>query len=301
MGTWGTGLYASDFAADLRTTIRAVLRLPFEPDRLAEIVAATEPTAAANAADEDHSNFWLVLADQFARHGVRSDQVVEKTLEIIDSGRDLDMQAQLGQSASGLEKRRRVLADLRERIVASPAAGARKVLKAPQPFVMDVGDALIYPTCGGQCRNPYVAHLERLKIYGPNGGQVWTPDGWGALVIVTRGHTFGFFAWYRPVVVRRGWDHAPDLGMLRQGEWRLESPGTCSTTHFRRMGLEKAGRFDIDAGKLEGSFGPQGPGDAQAIRDISIANVMHVVASSSARPSASLLQQHAVPIGALIR
>ena len=34
MGRWGTGLYSGDFAMDLRSTIRAVARLPFSADRL---------------------------------------------------------------------------------------------------------------------------------------------------------------------------------------------------------------------------------------------------------------------------
>ena len=42
MGTWGTGLYGGDFAADLRTTARAVLRLPLDADRLVQILAETE-------------------------------------------------------------------------------------------------------------------------------------------------------------------------------------------------------------------------------------------------------------------
>ena len=296
MGTWGISLYSGDFAADLRSTIRAVIRLPFDPDRLAGIVIDADHAAARNPDDEDHTTFWLVLADQFARHGIRSEQVIKTALQIIDSGKDLDMQSRLGQTAAGLEKRRRVLVELRERIVKPPATGTRKVLHGPQAFVMDVGDALIYPTCVGQCRNPYAVRLDRLKIYGPKGGQIWTPDGWGALVIVERGLTFGFFAWYRPIVLRREWSSAPDLAGLRDEEWRLETPGTCSPTHFRRMGFEKVGTFDVDEGRLRERYGPLRPGDAQAIGDISIANRLHVLASGSTRPVAKAPPKHVVRI-----
>jgi hypothetical protein len=30
MGVWGAGLYSSDMAADLRATIKSVLRLPYD-------------------------------------------------------------------------------------------------------------------------------------------------------------------------------------------------------------------------------------------------------------------------------
>ena len=36
MGVFGTGLYSGDFAMDLRSAIKAVSRLPFEPGRLVE-------------------------------------------------------------------------------------------------------------------------------------------------------------------------------------------------------------------------------------------------------------------------
>jgi hypothetical protein len=65
MGTWGAGLYSGDLAMDLRSTIGAVTRLPFEGDRLVEILCEAEPGAANNPEDEEHTVFWLVVADQF--------------------------------------------------------------------------------------------------------------------------------------------------------------------------------------------------------------------------------------------
>jgi len=70
MGVFGTGLYAGDFALDVRSTVAAVLRLPLDPDRLVDIVHGTEPSVADNSSNEDHTTFWLVIADQFAKRGV---------------------------------------------------------------------------------------------------------------------------------------------------------------------------------------------------------------------------------------
>jgi hypothetical protein len=276
MGSWGTSLYSGDFAADLRNTIRAVLRLPFDTDHLARIIADAEPRAARDPEDEDHTTFWLVLADQFARHGVAAGTVTEAALRIIDADRDLEMQRRLGQDAKGLEKRRDVLAAVRARLVNPPAPSKRRVLREPQPFVMNVGDALVYPTCGGQCRNPYDVR-DRLKIYGPAGGLTWTQDGWGALVAVERGLTFGFFAWYRPIVIRIAWESTPDLEALRREEWHLAQPGTCSSAHFRRIGFANVGRFSVDAARLHEQYPDLRPGDSQAISDITIANRLKVL------------------------
>jgi hypothetical protein len=46
MGVWGPGLYSGDFAADLRQAIRAVVRLPFEAEKLVDILVSMEPSAA---------------------------------------------------------------------------------------------------------------------------------------------------------------------------------------------------------------------------------------------------------------
>jgi hypothetical protein len=92
MGVLGTGVYAGDFAMDLRSSIGAVVRLPYEPDRLVEVLCETEPAAAGNPQDCDHTVFWLVVADQFARRGIVSAKARETGLRIIESGSDLAMQ-----------------------------------------------------------------------------------------------------------------------------------------------------------------------------------------------------------------
>jgi hypothetical protein len=139
MGTWGTSFYGSDFAADLRNTIRAVSRLPFDDERLAEIVAGTASDVALNPSDEDYCNFWIVVADQFLRRGITSTLVRDTALRIIDSGQDLETQRALGQSAGGLRKRSRMLTELRARLIApDPSVRPRAVLRKPQPFLMDV-------------------------------------------------------------------------------------------------------------------------------------------------------------------
>jgi len=277
VGSWGTGLYSGDFAADLRSTVRAVSRLPFDGERLTEIIAETESAAAFNPENEDHTTFWLVLADQFARRGIISNLVRDTTLRIIDSGQDLDMQRRLGQSATGLRKRSLMLAELRATLSAPTATTVhRATLKNPQPFLMDVGDALRYPTCGGSQRNPFVTRPDQLKTYGPGGGRPWFRDGWAAMVIVERGRAFDFFAWYRPIVVLACFDRQPALEDLRAAEWSVRLAGTCSRLHITRMEVERVGSFDIDQQNVARLFPGLRSGDRQAIADISIANRMSV-------------------------
>ena len=276
MGVFGSGLYSGDFALDLRSTVSAVARLPHDGDKLIQILCESEAAAANNPDDEDHTTFWLVAADQFAKRGIACERVRDKARAIIDTGADLAMLGKLGMGPSDLRKRQKMLLELRERITA-PAAPPkpRPVLKKPQALLMDVGDVLVYPTFGGRCRNPYFASSEkdRMGTMEP----AWTRDSWSAMVIVDCGRAFDFLSWYRPLTISRATPHKPTLDGLR-GEvlWRLARPGTCSLVHFRRMEFEKIGVLPIDADKMRSAFPGMRPGTRAAVSDISIANGVNV-------------------------
>ena len=265
MGVWSTGLYSGDFALDLRSTIKAIARLPYDGDKLAQILSETETAAAKNPENEDHTTFWLVTADQFAKRSIVSTYAREQALKIIDGGGDLAMLEKLGMDPADLRKRQKVLEELRTRIVAPATAKPRPVLKKPQAYLMDVGDVLIYPTCEGHCINPYFASKKRDRSWK---GQ----DGWSSAVIVDRGRAFEFLAWYRPLTLA-AMAGKPALSALR-GEllWTLARPGTCSATHFKKMELEKIGVLPVDRNRLIHAFGEVSPGTSAAINDISIAN-----------------------------
>src|SRR5262249_47185443 len=157
MGAWGTGLYASDFAADLRAVVAAVARLPLDEEGLVAAICGAEKSAADNAADEDHTVFWLVLADQFEQRGIFSARVRDAALAIIDSGKDAAMMQKLGMEPADLRKRAAKLGELRARIVGQPAGSKpRKTIQRPEPYVFEVGGVYTYPTRGGDTINPYV-------------------------------------------------------------------------------------------------------------------------------------------------
>ena len=61
MGTWGTGLYQSDVAADVRTVYRDCKKLGFSGSDLAAIVLET--VGAKSADSEDGQLAHLALAD----------------------------------------------------------------------------------------------------------------------------------------------------------------------------------------------------------------------------------------------
>jgi len=262
---------------DLRTTVGAVAKLPFDADRLVEIICETEPTVAAKPDDEDYATFWLVVADQFARRGIVSARARERALEIIDKGLDIDMQSRLDQSATGLARRSRMLEQLRDRIARPTAARRpRNVMRQPEPFVMNIGEALVYPLCNRRPLNAYIARPEKQITYGPEGPHAWTQDAWGAIVIAERGHAFGFFAWYRPLIILEPRLEKPTVASMKGEDLRLELPGNCPRVHLKRMGLEAIGCFDIDLVRFREVFPGLATGDRYAITDISIGNRLNI-------------------------
>jgi hypothetical protein len=282
MGVWGTGLYSGDFAMDLRTTVAALLRLPFDPERIVDIACDTEPAAANDPADEEHTTFWLVIADQFAKRGVSSDRVRNIALTILDSGRDAATLESLGMKPADIRRRRQMLDELRERINAAPSAvKSRKTLRAPQPLLMETGDILVYPTCRGKCINPYFPSKEQDIQYTKSGPSPWKQDGWAAMVVIDHGRAFDFLSWYRTMTIALASIDKPSLESLRRGDvmWRLALPGTCLASHFKKMKLEKVGTLAIDREKLKQLFPEIKPGVSAAVQDISIANYMAAVPS----------------------
>lgn len=113
MGTWGSGLYSNDIAKDLKSTITAVARLPFDTSELVDIIVDSFPEAANDTSDEDHTTFWPVLADQFHRKGIASPDLFDRAIDIVDSGKDLNTPSVTEMGPADQRKREKALRRLR--------------------------------------------------------------------------------------------------------------------------------------------------------------------------------------------
>lgn len=276
MGAWGTGLYSSDFAADMRPLIKTALSLPFDEDRIVAIIREREAQSADNRDDEDYANFWLALADQFAKRGVAHAETRGRAIAIIDEGRDLAMLERLGMTAPDLRKRAMTLAELRARLVAAPTISQpRKTLKAPLPYALETNTLYVCPTAGSAAINPYIGRKDFF-------GKRFVQDHWRLFLVVARNKSFGFLPWYQPLVAKRISEEKPGLAEAR-GDWwwELDSPKTCSERHAMIMEIKPLGVLAVDAEKLKARF-PSRPrgvhfgwdGTSAAVNDITIGNCM---------------------------
>jgi hypothetical protein len=277
MGAWGTGLYSSDMAADMRATVKSVLRLPLDEDRIVDILRDSEPQAANDADNEDYTTFWLVLADQFEKRGIAHAATREKAINIIDRGEDLMMMEKLGMKLADLHKRSAKLAELRARLTAAPRVSKpRATIKAPEPYILEVGVLYACPVNGSSCINPYLSKKDFERF-------PWMPDGWRQFVILDRGRAFDYLAWYQPLVCKKPVQQKPRL--MEAGAdlwWQLDAPKTCSPRHFERMAIEAIGTLPINMEKTRARFAKGRPGivflgwggRSAAINDVSIADSM---------------------------
>ena len=248
MGAWGTGLYSSDMAADMRSTIKSVLRLPLDEDRIVEIVRDCEGRAANDPNDEDHTTFWLVLADQFEKRGVAHAPTREKAISIVDRGDDLTMMEKRGMKAADLRKRGAKLAELRARLAAAPRSSEpRATIKTQEAYVLEIGVLYACPV-----RDANINPRGSKKNFD---GSPWIPDGWRQFIILNRGRAFDYLAWYQPLVCKKPVLEKPRLANAGADLWwELDTPHTCPRRHFDDLGIDAIGALPIDMEKARTRF-----------------------------------------------
>jgi hypothetical protein len=238
MGAWGGGLYDTDFALDLKGTINGVLRAPLSDDEvLAELWASHgERAVAADALD-----YWLVLADQFERRGIRRQDVFERAVAIIEAGEDVAVLEELEAEPKAIAERRRETTKLVARLSDPRPAKARRPLKKPQPLLLEPGEALTWPTDRGQSINPYVSEDLLWKLGG------FRQDGWGFGIVTAAGHHYRVLAYYAVQVLkwRRAERPSPELAVHCPRS--AHCYGTINELHLKRARVERLGRVPAEA------------------------------------------------------
>ena len=242
MGTWGTGLYSDDTAADLKNSIALLTQLPVSGDRLLEILIDTYGGSVELTADGGPA-FWLVVADQFERKGIRSERASEQARAVVKTGADLrDLEAR-GMPAKDLKKRAEILAELDRRLKSPRPEKPRPKGGKPPDFVVDIGEVYAFPTMRSQAFNAWYASWEQAKF---------VPDGWGAMLVVGRGRVFDWLPWCAVASLTVDPSREPSLDDASAARVRTEVGGTLCVprrTHLNKMKMRLLGRLDLDPGK----------------------------------------------------
>ena len=238
MGAWGGGLYESDFARDLKGTINGVLRAPLSDD---EVLAEVWALHGQGAVEADALDYWLVLADQLERRGMRRPDVFERAVAIVENGEDVSMLTSLDAEPKTIAKRRKETAKLVERLRDPRPARKRRPLTTPQPLLFERGDAIAWPTDRGNSINPYVAEESLWKLGG------FTQDGWGFGIITDAGHHYRVLAYYAAQVLKWRRSERPSVELAVHCPRSAHHYGTTSELHVKRARVERLGRVGDDA------------------------------------------------------
>jgi hypothetical protein len=237
MGAWAAA-FDSDFALDLRATIRTALRAPLGED---ELLAEIKATMGEDVEGADSLDYWLVLADQFERSGLPRRNIFERAIAIVETGEDVALLEELGSDPRSMAERCKQTAQLVERLRQPRPEKPRKVMKKPQPLLLEPGEAIVWPTDRGAAINAYVPENLLWKLGG------FKQDGWGFGIVTDAGHQFRVFAFYAVQVLmwRRVERPFPDLAIrCPRG---LHHYGTMGKLHLRRARVERLGRVPEDA------------------------------------------------------
>ncbi len=170
MGAWGPGVFDDDLALDIRAT--------FE-DALSEGLSVEEATQQILAEHRDELEdpdegpiVWLALAALQLERGMLQSTVRDSALGIIKSGQGLDLWEEQGADVAA--ERKRVLDELRARIMASEQEQKQRRLERPQRkrARVRVGDCFMIPLpdqrkAYGQyvCRHDWMGPL--VQIFAP--------------------------------------------------------------------------------------------------------------------------------------
>ncbi|SHL00746.1 hypothetical protein SAMN05444414_103284 [Roseovarius marisflavi] len=257
MGAWGAGLYSNDDASDLVELLKAVLKLPMEIDELIELMKRE----MLEDGDEIELTFWLVLADQLEKKGLRHEATTAKAISILENQTDIDELRNLDMAESDLVTRVKYNEKMLARLRSPRPEKLRKTLNAPQASVVAANDLLTFPTQNGKSRNPYF----------PVGKEMFEADGWGLAQVHEVGHEFGYLNWISIFTLSWPNTHMPsfDEAVLSP----ITGPlcyGTLSKSHFKKMEIVSLGNADqrSDAPLFEKGHTAR----SAALSDVSISN-----------------------------
>ncbi|SMC20386.1 hypothetical protein SAMN02745857_00932 [Andreprevotia lacus DSM 23236] len=239
MGTWGANLYDSDAALDLKNCIAQLSRFPFDGERILALVLAQ--FGAFSLADEDGAAMWLVLADQFEKRGLFSQQVLDFALQSINEKLIENAWPQL--TARQAAKQRAELDTLLARLQSPrPLRKQPSNAKPPTPVLLQ-GEVYAFPTYGGQVPNAWV---KENPLCSP------ASDGWGALLVVAHGRAYDWLPWCALASITVAPDRRPTLDDVRHANLLLhlqtEGATICipKAVHAARLRLEKIGILQLD-------------------------------------------------------
>lgn len=254
MGAWGGKLYQDDYALDLKATISVLSKLSISGDELLELII-DDTGECPDISEEDGSTFWLVVADQFEKKGIRGTEVFEKAIEIIENGIDIQIQIDRDMDSRSVDARKKEISNLYNRLK-DPKPEITKTKKRKPPLLVEPGEIYYFPTMNTTCFNPYFKSWEEDEF---------NPTGWGALIVFKASRLYDHFPWlcYSPLNVNQDteptFESAVDSRLIGMGigcKYEYFSIGIPKLNHFKKIPLKILGKVDLNNAKCSELINP---------------------------------------------
>lgn len=137
MGAWNASINGNDTAQDLKSEYQAAFFYNDAETALAKIDAYVR-NDFDESDEEEWCDYYYSLADYMWKHGILTDEVRDRAVEMIDSGFGLGLWEEAG--AKTLEKRKKALAEFREKLL-SPQPPKKKIsIKLYLNPIFETGD-----------------------------------------------------------------------------------------------------------------------------------------------------------------
>jgi hypothetical protein len=154
----------------------------------------------------------------------------------VEAGEDVAAMTALEADAKSIAKRRKENVKLLARLRDPRPARKRRPLTTPQPLLLERGEALTWPTDGGDSINPYVPGDQLWKLGG------FTQNGWGFGIVTEAGHHYQVLAYYAVQVLRWRRPERPSPELAAHCARSTHRYGTFSELHLERTRVERLGR-----------------------------------------------------------
>lgn len=140
MGSWSESIYGNDTAQDLKQEYQAVFSRNDVETALGKLDAYVR-TDFDETDEEEWASYCYSMADFMWKHGILTEDVKKRAVEMIDSEFGMDIWAAEGKAV--LNRRRKVLSALREKLL-SPQPPKKKIRLSihPKP-IFETGDLVV--------------------------------------------------------------------------------------------------------------------------------------------------------------
>ena len=142
MGTWGTAIYSTDIASDVRDTCKEVFAFYEIEEGNNIIFSEYKEIIEQGYIDNEYASFWYALADWQWKHGMLTDDIRNKSLELLEKHAGIDEWIEDG-NLKDAEKRKKVLNALKEQLL-SPQPQYKKPKASVKRPKHKPGDIIVF-------------------------------------------------------------------------------------------------------------------------------------------------------------